>query len=152
MANAIQEKFDSEQSFTITLNATTLAAGSGRASTSVTNTNNRKSGLFSVQITTGTAPTAGRVYSVYLLRNVGTIKTDGWSGSDSDYDSPLNAHLLGQVEVTNSGSTAFYGEWDTERLGALGPAFGIAIYNDTDQAAGSSGHAAYYRLRYSEIQ
>ena len=152
MANAIQEKFDSEQSFTITLNATTLAAGSGRASASVTNTNNRKSGIISVQITTNTAPTAGRVYTVYLLRDVGTIASDGWSGSDSDFDNPLNAHELGQIEVTNSGSTAFYGEWDTEPLGPLGPSFGIAIVNNTDQAANATGNAAYYRTRYPEIQ
>lgn len=153
MANAILEKFDSEQSFSITLNATTLASSSGRASAAVSNSTNRKHATISVQITTGTAPTAGRVYSVYLLRDVGTIATDGWSGSDSDFDAPLNAHLLGQIEVTASGSTAFYGEWDTEILGIpLGPSFGIAIFNNTDQAAGSSGHAAYYRLHYPEVQ
>lgn len=153
MANEIQTKFDSEQSFSITLNATTLASGSGRASASVSNSNNRHSGIISVQVTTGgTAPTAGRVYSVYLLRDVGTIASDGWGGTDSDFDNPINAHLLGQIEVTASTNSAFYGEWDTEDLGALGPNFGIAIINDTDQAAASSGHAAYYRLKVPEVQ
>ena len=153
MVNEIQTKFDSENAFTITLNATTLASGSGRASASASNSSNRRGGILSVQITTGaSAPTAGRVYSVYLLRDIGTIKSDGWNGTDSDFDTIINAHLLGQVEVTNDASTVFSGEWDTERLGPLGPTFGIAIFNDTDQAAAASGNAAYYRLHVPEVQ
>ena len=144
---------DTEGDFTITLNATTLAIGVGRCSDSEANSDNRKSGMIGVKITTGTAPTAG-CYTIYLLRDAGTVKSDGWAGSDAAFV-PVNAKILGTIQVTNDADTAFSEVFDTRNVVEhLGVNFGIAIINDTNQAANNApaNHEATFRLHTPEFQ
>lgn len=149
MASEIRIKDTAEAAFTITIDS--LASGSGRSSAAVTNSNDQPAALISVQVTTGSAPTAGTVYEVFLLRDLGTLATDGWGGTDAAF-TPVNADRLGQIVVTAAGTTAHYGVFDTWRLGPLGPTFGIAVKNATNLAAHSSGHAAYYNYYVPEAQ
>ena len=152
MANEIRTKDVSEAAFTLT--TASLAAGSGRCSTAITNSNDQPAALISIKVTSGgSAPTAGGCYTVYLLRDLGTIADDGYGGSDAAF-TPLNAPILGTIVVTNDASTAFYGVFDTAPHGPLGPTFGIAIVNNTDQAISSTegDHAEYYNYYVPEVQ
>lgn len=150
MANEIQAKFDSEGSFTITLGS--LANGSGRSSASVDNsTNQRPAAMVSFAIKAGTAPTSGRVYEVYLLRDLGTVASDNWGGTDAAI-TPRNAYCLGSIEVDPTLNATVYKEFSTHVAGPLGPTWGIAIVNNSGQTLNASGHSAKYRYYIPEIQ
>ena len=151
MANEIRLKDVAESSFTITMDATTLADGACRASTAVTNSSDYPAAIISVRVYSNTAPEEGSCYTVYLLRDLGTLATDGWAGSDATHV-PENAPVLGTIVVTNDSTKYFYGEFDTAPLGPLGPSFGIAILNSTGENHNSSGGAAYYNFYLPEIQ
>lgn len=121
-----------------------LAAGGARQSTMINNNANPVSGrgypaaLVYIKIKSGAAaPTAGKVYEVYLLRgddpSSSTFRDDAAGASDASIVIE-NAQLLGTIIVTNSGAKNFYGSFDTAALGPLGPEWGIAIKNATDQA------------------
>jgi len=152
MANEIRTSMAAEAAFTTT--TASLAAAAGRSSAAITNSNNAPAALISVKITTGgSAPTAGRCYTVYLLRDTGTIASNGWAGTDAAFTAS-NAPILGTIVVTASTATAFYGIFDTAPFGPLGPTFGIAIVNNTDQAASTTegDHAEYYNYYVPEVQ
>lgn len=151
MANEIRTKTDARATMTITLGS--LAAGAARQSTMVANANDRPAALVFVKIRTGTAPTAGTVYRVYLLRGDGTSRTDGAGASDATF-TPTNAPELGTIRVTASGSTDFYGEFDTAPLGRLGDEWGVAIKNDTNQNADATdaNHVVAYQTYCDEVQ
>lgn len=155
MPNEIQTKLDAEASFTITLAA--LASGSARASAAVVNTNRRPAALLYLRIQSGgTAPTAGAIYEVYLLRsddNATPLRTDGWSGTDSAITIE-NAQLIGSIVVTATINKNFFGEFDTFPLGPLGSSWGIAIKNTSGQALnGTEGnHIKRYVPYLPEIQ
>jgi len=124
--------------FTITLAG--LAAAAGRQSTMVTNSGNFRRAIGYVIIETGTAPTAGGTYDVYLLRGdgTGTYRTDGAGASDAAI-TIVNATFLASAKVTASANTNFYVDFDTADVtNDLGPEWGIAVVNNTSQAA----HAA----------
>lgn len=136
---------------TLTMTLLSLAAGNARQSTMVANNSTPVAGrgypaaIVTVRIKSGAAaPTAGKVYEVYLLRGddpaSSTYRTDNAGASDAAITIE-NAQLLGTIIVTNSASKNFYGEFDTAALGPLGPEWGIAIKNATDQAlsAGAEG-------------
>jgi hypothetical protein len=122
-----------------------LAAGGARQSTLIANktsVNADGSGypaaMVYIKIKSGAAaPTAGKVYEVYLLRgdngSSSSYRTDGAGASDAAITIE-NAQLLGTIIVTATGAKVFYGEFDTAPLGPLGPEWGIAIKNATDQA------------------
>lgn len=152
MANEIRTKLDSRATLTITL--ASLTNGSARQSTMVSNSNGRPAALVFVKVTSGgSAPTAGSVYEVYLLRGDGTNRTDNAGSSDAAI-TILNAPLLGTIVVTASTATAFYGEFDTKYLGELGTEFGIAIRNASGQTVSSTGgdHVCAYQLYVPEVQ
>jgi hypothetical protein len=149
MANEIQAKFDSEQSFTITLNS--LANGSGRSSASVSNTNDRPGGIITVRLRGGTTPSADYVAEVYLLRDTGTAATDEWPGTNAAF-TVNNAYCLGSIKFTASAGAYFTKEFDTSGAGPLGPTFGIAIVNNSGAALNATGNTAYYRLYCPEVQ
>lgn len=157
MANVIQTKYDASSAFTLTL--ASLANAAGRQSTIVDNSNNRPGALIFVRIKSGgSAPTAGKAYRVYLIRADAAVasdnlKDDGAGDSDGAF-TPENATLLGTIVVTASTAKNFYGVFDTGPLGPLGPAFGIAVYNDSGQTISSteSDHAYRYVTYYPEIQ
>jgi len=151
MANEIRTKDVAEAAFTTTM--ASLAAAAGRSSAAITNTNDQPAALISVTVYSGTAPTAGGCYTIYLLRDTGTIATDGWGGSDAAF-TPVNAPILGTLVVTNDANTAFSGVFDTAPFGPLGPTFGIAIENNTDQAvhATEGNSVEYYNYYVPEVQ
>jgi hypothetical protein len=85
----------------------------------------------------GVAPTAGKTYEIYLLRGddpaASSYRTDNAGASDAAITIE-NAQLLGTIVVTANAAKNFFGEFDTAPLGPLGPEWGIAIKNNTDQA------------------
>lgn len=143
----IRRLFDARTNFTITLGS--LASGAGRQSTFITNTNDRPGALVAVQIQPGTAPTDGTIYTVFLLRNNGDVTDDNVGLVDAAY-TPRNAQILGTLR--NPGSTAIVaGIFDTYFLGPLGPSWGIAVLNETNQALAASGHKASFQTYVPNI-
>jgi hypothetical protein len=154
MPNEIRAKFDTADNFTITL--ASLATTAGRQSTMVNNSTNRPAAVVYMRIQSGTAPTAETIYELYLLRGDSTsptYRTDGAGASDAAI-TILNATLLGTIVVTNNANTNFYGDFDTAPLGPLGPQFGIAVVNGTNQSLNSTegNHVKKYALYLPEIQ
>jgi hypothetical protein len=153
MANEIRTKFDAIANFTITLAA--LASGSARQSTIIANANNRAAALIYLRLESGNAPAAGTIYELYLIRDDGVtnIRTDGAGAADAAI-TIVNAQLIGTIVVTNAANTNFYGDFDTSPLGPLGPKWGIAIRNSTDQAmnAVEANHLKEYAYYLPEIQ
>lgn len=153
MANEIRTKVDAYANFTITL--ASLASGSARQSTILTNPNARPAALINLRIKSGNAPAAGTIYELYLLRsdNITTYRTDGAGAADAAI-TIVNAQLIGTIVVTNTANANFYGDFDTAPLGPLGPAWGIAIKNSTDQAmnATEGDHVKEYATYLPEIQ
>ena len=152
MANQIQLDDSSPAAATITLGS--LANGAGRQSKLITNSDDSPAALIYVKLTSGSsAPTVGTCYKIYLIRSDGTVADDG-AGADDAAFSPLNSPLLGCIVVTANANTAFYGVFDTRFLGALGPSWGIAVYNATGQAlhATEANHAVRYVLYRPEVQ
>lgn len=153
MANEIRLKPIAKATFSMTV--ASLAASSGRQSTMLNNSSNYPGALVYIILKSGTAPTADGTYDVYLLRGndaaSSDYRSDGAGASDAAW-SPVNARLLGQIVVTNSANTPFYGSFDTAELGPLGAEWGIGIRNSSDQALNASGHYVGYRYYVPEIQ
>jgi hypothetical protein len=152
MANEIRTKPITRATFTITL--ASLADASARQSDLISNSNNYPAALVFLDIQSGgSAPTAGTVYEVYLLRSDGTKATDGAGASDAAITIE-NAPLLGTIVVTNSTNKHFYGEFDTAALGPLGTSWGIAVKNSTGQAlhATEGNHTKAYTYYVPEVQ
>lgn len=150
MPNEIRIKPIASAAFTCTL--ASLAAAGARQTTLLTNSNNYQGALVNVRIKSATAPVAGTVYEVYLLRSDGTVMDDGAGASDAAI-TILNAPLLGTIVVT-AATASFYGVFDTAPLGPLGTSWGIAIKNGTAQtiSATEGDHAARYTYYVPEVQ
>jgi len=153
MANEIRTKFDANANFTITLAA--LASGSARQSTIVGNANNRGAAVIYLKLESGNAPAAGTIYEVYLIRDDGVtnIRTDNAGAADAAI-TINNAQILGTIVVTNNANAFFSADFDTAPLGPLGPKWGIAVKNSTDQPmnAVEAGHLKEYAYYLPEIQ
>lgn len=153
MPNEIRTKFDAVANFTITL--ASLAAGSARQSTILTNANNRGAAVIYLKIESGNAPAAGTIYEVYLLRDDGvtTLRTDNAGAADAAI-TIVNAQLIGTIVVTNTANAFFTADFDTAPLGPLGPKWGIAVKNSTDQAlnATEGNHVKEFAYYLPEIQ
>ena len=154
MANEIRTKFDAVQTFTITL--ASLASAAARQSTIVSNANSRNAAVIYLRIESGgTAPAAGTVYELYLIRDDGitTLRTDNAGAADAAI-TIVNAQLIGTIVVTNNLNTYFTADFDTSPLGPLGPKWGIAIKNSTDQVlnATEGNHIKEYAYYLPEIQ
>jgi len=152
MANEIRTKNIAQAGFTITL--ASLANGSARQSTLNTNSNNYPAALINLKITSGgSAPTAGAVYEVYLLRSDGAIADDNAGASDAAITIE-NAPCIGTIVVTATTAKAFYGVFDTSPYGPLGPTWGIAVKNSSGNALSTTGgdHDYNYSYYVPEIQ
>lgn len=157
MANEIRTKNIAKATFTLTL--ASLANGSARQSTIIDNSSNDyPAALIYLKIKSGgTAPTAGKVYEVYLIRgndpSSSDYRSDGAGASDAAITIE-NAVLLGAIVVTNTANKVFYGEFDTAPFGPLGPEWGIAIKNNSGQAlhATEGDHYKGYSYYVSEVQ
>ena len=153
MTNLITRPFANEGTFTITVAA--LADGGGRCSDSEANADNYFAAEISVKLTSHAtnAPDDGSVCTVYLLKDVGALASDGWAGIDAAF-TPLNSYILGVVGFTDDANTAFYGVFNTERFGAVGPNIGIAIVNSTGEAlhVTAGNHECHFRFYTPQIQ
>lgn len=155
MANEVRAKFDSAATFTMTL--ASLANASGRQSDLITNTNSRPAAIVYLKITSGgSAPTAGASYDVYLLRGDAaspTYVSDGAGASDAAITIE-NSQYIGSIIVTATAAKAFYGEFDTAAVGMLGPRWGIAVMNRSNQAlsATEGDHYKAYAYYVPEVQ
>jgi hypothetical protein len=154
MANEIRTKFDAVAGITITL--ASLASSSARQSTIVANANNRAAAVIYLRIQSGAAaPAAGTIYEIYLLRTDGvtTYRSDGAGAADAAI-TIVNAQILGTIVVTNNLNTNFFGDFDTAPLGPLGPGWGIAVKNNTDQPlnATEGNHLKEFAYYLPEIQ
>lgn len=152
MANEIRTKDIASAGFTISL--ASLANGGSRQSTLISNTNDYPAALVHLKLCSGgSAPTAGTVYEVYLLRSDGTIADDAAGASDAAITIE-NAPMLGTVVLTANTSKSFYGVFDTAPLGPLGSTWGIAIKNSSGQAmSGTEGNHDYNYVYYlPEVQ
>ncbi|GEM_PF-2560891 len=156
MASAVQRKFDTKATFTLTL--ASLATASARQSTMIANTTNRPAVIVHLKIKSGAvAPTAGTVYEIYLLRGDDAASSTYRSDAAGAVDAAItieNAQLLGTIVVTATAAKVFYGEFDTAPLGPLGPEWGVAIKNSSGQAldATEGNHLKGYETYYDEAQ
>ncbi len=157
MANAVLKKFGTKTTLTLTL-ATPLTNGNSRQSTMVANSSNYEACMLYIRIKSGgTGPTAGSVYSIYLLRgddaSSSTYRTDAAGASDAAITIE-NALLIGQIVVTNTANKNFYVEIDTKQFGPLGPEWGIAIKNSSGQSPSTTegDHLKEFAYYYDEIQ
>lgn len=143
-------------SFTITV--ASLATATARQSTMIDNSSNKfRRAIIYLILKTGTAPTAGTTYDVYLLRGdnpaSSAYRTDGAGASDAAF-TPNNAIPLGSIKLTASANTLFYGEFDTADVtNDLGPEWGIAVLNNaTGQSLNASGHVTEYQYIVDQAQ
>jgi len=155
MANEIQTKEDAVTTFTITL--ASLATGAARQSDMIDNTLRRPAMLFYLKIQSGgTAPTAGSIYEIYLLRGdafAATYRTDNAGASDAAITIE-NATLIGTIVVTATINKNFFFDGDTASAGPLGFEFGIAVKNNSGQAlnATEGNHLKEFGLYLPEVQ
>ena len=146
MANEIRTKFATQAAFTMTL--ASLANGSARQSTLLTNSNNAPAALIHLKLkSNGSAPTVGALYEVYLIRSDGAIADDNAGANDAAITIE-NAPLLGTIVVTTTANKLFYGVFDTSPLGPLGPTWGIAIKNSSGQALHATEADMDYNYSY----
>jgi hypothetical protein len=146
MSHEIRMLFDGWANFTQTL--ASLANGSARQSTIVSNPNQRWGALFDYRIESGAvAPTAGAIYEIFLIRGDGTRRTDNAGASDAAI-TVVNAQLIGTLQVTANTNTNFTDVFDTAPMGKLGPEFGSIVRNSSGQAlnATEGNHTKAYNL------
>lgn len=141
-----------------------LAAAGARQSTMINNKasvgsdSGYPAALIYIKIKSGgVAPTVGKLYEIYLLRgddpSASSYRTDGATASDAAITIE-NATLIGTIVVTGTAAKVFYGEFDTAPFGPLGPEWGIAIKNATDQALDTteSNHLKEFSYYIPEAQ
>lgn len=153
MPNEIRTKLDAWTTFTCTL--ASLASGSARQSTIVSNSTLRPAALIDLKITSGgVAPTAGTVYELFLLRGDSAGNRDDNAGASDAAITIENAPLLGTLVVTATTNKAFQRLFDTAVLGKLGTEFGIAVRNSSGQALNNTegNHRKAYATYLPEIQ
>lgn len=157
MANRIKDAIENVATFTLTL--ASLGIGAARQSTLVANaTPTFKGAQIFLNIMSGTAPTAGGTYDVYLIRSSENtspnVRTDNAGASDAAI-TVENARHIGSAVVTNTLNKVFTIDIDTRDLPlALGEEWGIIVENNTDQVlnATETNHDKEYRHVDPEIQ
>ncbi len=149
-ASEIRLKLDAVTPFVISL--ANLGSLVGRQSGMISNSNGRHGALITVALRSGTAaPTGGSKYRVHLIRSNESNADDNASESDANL-AIENAPLLGELEVTADASKTFSKTFDTWPLGPLGPSWGIAIVNGTDQALHATGSSVTFQAYVPEAQ
>lgn len=133
-----------------------LAANAARQSSYIKNDANRPYAKITLQVQTGTAPTAGTTVELWLLRSpfvdlFGLTGDDTTGPSDAPYPAafgrPFNAKLIGVMNMIAAANQIHIGTYDVGlTVGPLGPTFGFAVWNRTNQALNAS--AANHKLTY----
>lgn len=155
-ASEILTKFITKGTFTKTL--ASLANGSGRQVTLLSNTGKYPAAIVHARIKSGaSAPTVGTTYGVFLVRgddaSSSTYRSDGAGASDAALTIE-NCIQIGTIVVTATANKNFYGEFDTAPFGPLGPEWGPAIRNNTGQglSATEGDHFLGYEYYVPEAQ
>jgi len=140
----------------VTISLNSLGSAAGRISDQIDNSAIlAKEGVAFVQLTTGgTAPTANTVYRVWLIRRSSDGSNDISDNALGTTDAALTVEptwgiLLGTFEVPNTANFTMERALD---LYGLTPFFSIAVWNATNQSAGSSGNAVQVQLENPQIQ
>ena len=155
MANNVLIATQTKASFTLTL--ASLANAAARQSTLLTNTTpGYPAAIVLLKIESGaSAPTAGSVYEIYLLRadETPTLSDDAAGATDAAITIE-NSPLLGTIVTTATTNKNFYGVFDTSVLGPLGPKWGIAVKNSTGQSLNGteSNHGYEYIYYNNQVQ
>jgi hypothetical protein len=152
MPNEIITKDLSETAFDIDLHS--LTDTTAKQSDSVSNSNDYPAALIGLKITTGgTAHSDGSVFIVYLFRRLTNAQDDN-AGATKTTITPRNMHVIGTLQVGTATNTAYEKVFTTEHLGPLGPEWGIAVKNMTNQTthATAGNHSAHYRYYIPELQ
>ncbi len=138
-----------EADFTITL--ASLANNFARQSDMIANASpGYPAALIQLQLkSNASAPTAGAVYEIYLLRSIGTLVTDGGGSSDAAI-TLMGAPMIGTIgPLTASTNTLFTSDViDTTPFGPLGPSWGIAVRNTSGQALNATEGSLLKKYRY----
>ena len=134
-----------EASFTITL--ASLANGSSRQGTIISNSGDYPAALIFGKVMTGTTPTVNTLFEFYLIRSNGTYRDDKAGAADAAI-TIRNAFLLGTISVTADSDTSYEFVMDTAPLGALGPEWTIAVKNSTGSALNATGSNFDIDYRY----
>lgn len=162
MANEIQTKIDSLGTFDIDPEG--VADGSGEQSAFVdNNASTERRGAFlsywTITSADGTAPDAGAIYELYLLRanadpaSGAAYRTDGATNAKGAI-TVENATLMGTIVVTATTGKVFYGDFDSAPLGPVGYSFAVAFQNESGAttSATAGDHSHTYGLYLPEIQ
>lgn len=121
---------------TLTMTLASLANGSARQSTLKTKPELYDFVDIFLKITSGSAPTSGTVYEVYLITSDGTVADDNAGASDAAITIE-NSVLIGTIIVTGTLNKAFFGVIkDVSLRGAT--SWGIAVLNRSGQALNST--------------
>jgi hypothetical protein len=148
----------------MTITATSLAAGNARSSAAVTPdvTKNIAAILLTVNVqTTSTAPSGSKRVNVY-----GYMSEDGttYQGAGSTVDNvdgtdkaltalgvPSNLVLLGTIELNQGAvATSVRGVFEvTQKFGCVPRKWGIVLYNDAGTSLGATVTASYTEQSYS---
>jgi hypothetical protein len=135
-----------------TITIASLANGSGRCSTAIDNTSTAfLSADIGVKVKSAAASTSATGYvSVYLVRSYdGTSYDDAFGGTDAAF-TPVNATLLGTVNVV-ANSTTYYKVFETSELGITLPKkWAIALVNSSGATLDGTGgsHEVIYTGKY----
>lgn len=160
--NEIMDKFGASTAQTITLaSLASSTTGVGRQGTLIDNTTVRASeaNVYVKVTTSGTVnSTANKPLYVYLIRGddpaSSNYRSDGAGVSDAGL-TVVNAQLLGTIMCTAvTQGVAYYGEFSTRPLGALGKEWGIAIVHEwgTGLHATAGNHFVRYETVNPEVQ
>lgn len=139
----------------MTITLASLANGSGRQSTLVTNASPAyRHALITVKLKSNGTPTAGTVYEIYLIRGDGSGNNSDQAGSSDAALTVKNAKLIGTLVNTGSASEIVLDSFDTAVAGSLGPVWGIAIKNSSGQSLTATGgdHFVEYQYVADQIQ
>jgi len=135
MAKNIIALFDAWTSFTITL--ASLASGSARQASMIDNTALCRHGavIYLDLMSGASAPTAGAIYEVYLIRRTDTAtQADDFAGDTDAGITIEEAAFMWGFNLTNTTNKHFRGSFDTGGMGMLGDHWTIAVKNSSGQA------------------
>lgn len=145
MAGTITTSYGTNgQAITVTL--ASLASGSARASTAISNTSTLYTDtLVSIKVKTASGAPAGQksvnIYA-YATTDGGTTYTEGATGTDAaiTLTSPTNAIFIGSISCPAASTTYAGGPWSiaTAFGGTLPAGWGIIVENQTGVALDST--------------
>ena len=157
MANDLKPKYGSKQSITITL--ASLANGSARQSTVISNVSDLwEDALVQIKALTGGTATGPLNVYVYASSDGGTTYPDGVTGSDGAYTMYTNPGIIWLGATGYSGSGAITLVMTPRSIaraygGKMPQYWGIIVVNNTGTTLNATGsnHDAFYQGQMHQI-